>query len=463
MSNSREGIVDKIVRKYNLTKGQDEGFRSMIAWLNGSEKEFSLSGKPGTGKSYLLRLVVDYFEEVNKLKEKSLLDVFSIGGGQNAILGLTVSHKAKNVLKESVPNAHTIASGLGMKTKFKDNGEIEFVVPDRFYTPPPITEADLIIVDESSMISRYVREQILKHARSTAKIIYSGDPRQLPAIDSSRKINEDSVVFTVPNKYELTEPIRQKEGNPILELAYQIAEHIDSDWTLSFLNDIKTNYNQETQTGVFTTNRTRAVQSLIAYVKSMYDKGEESKINTFYIAYRNKAVKEINEIVRTAIFPDITDRFHKRDRIVAMDNFYKKVDRGIETLMFNSEVYIVDGYKIGMHKMVKVYWLDVRGIKEEIPVIHAEGEIMFKRQKKALRDEAKRDRKQWPKFYAFSDSFAKVDYAYAINSHRSQGSTFDSAYIDVSDISAVGPISNKEKLQSIYVAVTRPSHRVALF
>jgi exodeoxyribonuclease-5 len=52
-----------------------------------------------------------------------------------------------------------------------------------------------------------------------------------------------------------------------------------------------------------------------------------------------------------------------------------------------------------------------------------------------------------------------VDYAYATTVHKSQGSTFDTVFVDHRDLQACrGP----EKRALLYVAVTRPERRLAL-
>ena len=56
--------------------------------------------------------------------------------------------------------------------------------------------------------------------------------------------------------------------------------------------------------------------------------------------------------------------------------------------------------------------------------------------------------------------FANVDFAYALTSHKSQGSTYNNVIIIEDDILSVKPITNIEKSQSIYVALTRASEKV---
>jgi exodeoxyribonuclease-5 len=52
-----------------------------------------------------------------------------------------------------------------------------------------------------------------------------------------------------------------------------------------------------------------------------------------------------------------------------------------------------------------------------------------------------------------------VDYAYASTVHKSQGSTFDTVFVDRRDLQAC---RGDERDALLYVAVTRPSRRLAL-
>ena len=51
--------------------------------------------------------------------------------------------------------------------------------------------------------------------------------------------------------------------------------------------------------------------------------------------------------------------------------------------------------------------------------------------------------------------YAKIDYGYAITSHKSQGSTYDTVIVDENDINSVNKTSNGNKSESIYTALTR--------
>ena len=63
-------------------------------------------------------------------------------------------------------------------------------------------------------------------------------------------------------------------------------------------------------------------------------------------------------------------------------------------------------------------------------------------------------------FWEFKEAFHKLRHAYAITAHRSQGSTYDTAFVDWRDI-----LLNRnrgEAFRCLYVACTRPKRRLFL-
>ena len=420
-----------------------------------------------THNSWLMRSVLEYFQKTNEnTDEGNLMALFEGKGGDN-VLGLAVSHKAKNVLSESIPNSFTIAAGLGMKVRYSPSGETIFYMPDNHYQTPPIFDADLIVVDGCSMISKYVFQMIIKHSPSHAKIVFTGDSAQLCPIEANRKPDEDSITFSVKNQFKLTEIMRQKEGNPILDIALDIRDQIANEdgRSLDFLSKIETSYNQETEEGGIVTNKNKAIKSFVANIKKSYDNDNEQGINSFYVAYRNKTVREANNLVRNAIF-DTNKRFVPRDRVIALETFYK----GKEVLVYNAKIYTIKSVKEGMRNGIHVWDLlfeedemnDNSTYGRALPIVHEDGMEDYKRELRALKKQAKKTF-NWKPYYKFKEAFGSVDYAYAISSHRSQGSTFDRVYTDLSDIMSVTMTTTKEKLQGAYVACTRPTDILIVF
>ena len=65
-------------------------------------------------------------------------------------------------------------------------------------------------------------------------------------------------------------------------------------------------------------------------------------------------------------------------------------------------------------------------------------------------------------YFQFIDQFADIIYGYAITTHKSQGSTYQNVYIDMSDIIHNNP-NHKNSHQCLYTAVTRASEKIKIF
>ena len=71
--------------------------------------------------------------------------------------------------------------------------------------------------------------------------------------------------------------------------------------------------------------------------------------------------------------------------------------------------------------------------------------------------------KDWHDYMAFKEQFADLSYGYTVTNYKIQGSTIMGCYVNLSDILAVGPLSDKRKLQAFYVGISRPTNFLAIF
>lgn len=91
-------------------------------------------------------------------------------------------------------------------------------------------------------------------------------------------------------------------------------------------------------------------------------------------------------------------------------------------------------------------------------VLHPEFEGPYKRRCEQYAEAAKLDKRKWRFFWDFKESFHSLRHAYAITAHRAQGSTYDTALVDMRDI--LLNQTRREAFQCLYVACTRPKKRL---
>ena len=66
----------------------------------------------------------------------------------------------------------------------------------------------------------------------------------------------------------------------------------------------------------------------------------------------------------------------------------------------------------------------------------------------------------WRDFLSFNSTALCLDFAHAMTVHKSQGSTFNTVYVDTNDIHSAASFSFEQYLKLMYVALSRASNKV---
>ncbi|MBP5242157.1 MAG: AAA family ATPase [Clostridia bacterium] len=183
----------------SLTADQEKAEQLIREWyLNTDDQVFILSGYAGTGKTYLLKRVV---ESLGLVLGKEAVFVAPTG-------------KAASVLVKNGTPAGTIHSLIYTldEDDFEVNEDGEVVKKERlsFIKREKIEKAvKLIVIDESSMVDNLILRDLLSFG---VKCLFCGDNAQLPPVNGS------NILLETPD-YQLTEIVRQAQDNPIIQLA----------------------------------------------------------------------------------------------------------------------------------------------------------------------------------------------------------------------------------------------------
>ena len=193
--------------RIQLNTNQEAVVQTAVDWfMNSSSELFEISGYAGTGKSVVLR------EIVNRLPIS-----------EENILPMAFTGQATMVMRQKgFKNAQTCHSSLytfALVPKRNKRGDI--VIDKRFNTPlmkriqipkdrSDFNNISLIIVDEAWMVPERIKRDIDKLG---IKVIAAGDNGQLPPIDSKPGY------LTGNNIHYLTEIMRQNAGSALVQLA----------------------------------------------------------------------------------------------------------------------------------------------------------------------------------------------------------------------------------------------------
>jgi len=269
---------------------------------------------------------------------------------------------------------------------------------------------------------------------------------------------------------ELTQAMRQKDSNPILEFATAIR------------NDYKS--------GSFTpVNHQLSTGEGIALIDHASE--EEHRLLTEYfgseafaadpdymkvVAWRNATVDTYNGIIRRIIYKDAHLCDIMNDERLVMDAPFSMNGKAI---LNNNEEIVVLSSRTGTKGVqwldntgprlasFKVYYAIVQWEAEgrtktaTLPIIHEESKTDLSNTLSSLRDIAlKADAafrgKAWKQFFEVQDAFAWVKYNYAITGHSSQGSTYDNCLVLKWDIDYNKNIEERNRI--LYTACTRAKH-----
>jgi len=159
-----------------------------------------ITGGPGTGKTTVVKGILKVYSKLNKdAKKLSIIKLASPTG-----------RAAKRLEEATGREASTIHRLLG----YDRNGTFAVNEDD------PL-EADLVIIDEVSMLDTYLAYQLFTSLKQGTQLILVGDDNQLPSVGPGQVLKDLIESKTVPLT-RLTEIHRQAKGSSVISLAHEV-------------------------------------------------------------------------------------------------------------------------------------------------------------------------------------------------------------------------------------------------
>lgn len=378
-----------IDNQLKFTKDQKNGIKNICNFLlNPTKKFFGFFGFAGTGKTTTITTLVSQFlkykmynkialvaptnKAVDVIKNKFIpyliefIEQMQISTSTSLSFDLILEElKKKNINVDFI----TIHKLLNIKTDFDTNGKLVFVSNNK----PDLTKYDLIIIDECSMISIPMIDQLLFEIRRfNIKVIFSGDPAQLPPInekissiflnnkddlnfhryrdilnrdkDKNKEIYTQSFLSNLLNerhdlfindlinmkKYTLTNVVRSKIDivtKTCLLIRQWVENKIDFPPLEKYIN----------MKGVI------FYENIDEWIKKILKEFKECKNNNIIITWTNNKAIEYNNIIRQTIFnKKILNRFEIGDILIINDFYQIKSDKSDKsdikpTILYTSE------------------------------------------------------------------------------------------------------------------------------
>lgn len=456
----------KPVQQIKLTAGQEAAKKAILNFIKTADASkgeyFTLTGKAGTGKTTLIQEVIREIAKDNPYQR------FVVSA---------LAHKAVQVIygktkkSSKFVSASTVASLLGMKLD-QETGEFKQVKGGKVKIKPD----SILFVDEASMLNEQNIKYLMNAAiRTNSKVIFLGDPGQLPPIRTGNlvKYGTDSLspVFkTQKDEYSagLTERVRQGEGSPILDYADTFWNYSTTEGQADQRVDDEDMSRVENAQGSIEFINEQQVDKIMPLFKQAIETNNPSLIKV--VAYHNNTVKQWNQIIRRKVYGDeYSPNPLPGDILMMTDTYNDPASDDAKPLLFNSEDISVIStgpirtvYRV---QLMDATIKDARGKIITVPlIIPTQKNIAeFNNNKRLLWNEAQKykntDRGKYKRaldmYWSYGTEWAHVEYGYAITSHKSQGSTYDVSIVDSADINSNGFMSDISKARSIYTAITR--------
>ncbi|MBW4634290.1 MAG: AAA family ATPase [Iphinoe sp. HA4291-MV1] len=462
-------------------------------WFTSNPREpFILRGFAGTGKTFCVHRIIQMLQKVfvKRQVDSALVeddeydeyddDCFDSKDEKVEIKELRVAlcaptHKARAVLETSAHEASlknvsvsTLHSLLHVMPGDYDEHGKRKLIPNTWTNELHYRSFDLVIIDEASMVGVELYELI---SRQVTPTMLMGDPAQLPPVEDALP---ESPVFSLPVGIELTQVMRYEGA--IAEYVTQLRNNIDKQFPPRLY----------TKGNITKMQPDDWLQELINRFQRMYS--EEKRPNPNHLralAWTNKRVEVINKIVRDDLYGWNSDPFVSGEILMAKDAILKWVDQREKKsiVMHSCQECEVISVKPGNIRMmftgtpIDIFSLEVQtdtGKEIELVMIHPDNWDYMKaylldfRKSITKKDDLQEKKKLWRQWYEMLELYNlsfhgnammhRLQYAYALTVHQSQGSTFNNVFVDTANI--FGCRENRLRNQLLYVAYSRASEHL---
>lgn len=385
--------IDKALKKVEekskieLSEKQKEAIKAI------NEKNVTIiTGGPGTGKTTIIKTIIDLYEEKNK----------------KVILSAPTGRAAKKMTEATDKEASTLHRLLGLG-KLDDDG---IYTRHSDYEGAPI-DADVIVVDELSMVDMFVMNYLLKCIYQGTKLILVGDVDQLASVGPG-SVLKDLINSETINTVKLDKIFRQAAKSKIILNAHRVNNG------QKFLSKEDKEIEEDTKDDFFFIQQNsteKILQEVISLSTGRLEKfGNYDFFKNIQVLTPTKkgplGTRELNKALQNVLNPNIDELpekanggaiFRVGDRIMQIKNNY---DITWEKENNQKQEYNIGGYKIPQ--------------KPEIGTGVFNGEmgtiLEIDEKEKVIKIQFDDEKIAW---YGFTE-LEQIEHSYAITIHKAQ-------------------------------------------
>ena len=424
--------MDKSTTSKPLNAGQQaaaEGF--FQALFDPNTKEMNISGPGGVGKTFLMAHIID--EVMPQYHEACKL--MGVKPEYDEVVMTATTNKAAEVLARATNRpTSTIQSHLGLTVRNNfQSGETDLIKSRSWQ----VRERQILFVDEASMIDTKLWTYI-NEGQSKSKIVYLGDHCQLAPIKE-----ELSPVYRQKfPMFQLTQPMRTDRPELLaLNQMYRdivegkrdfgdivcypgVIDHVDGDEMEQLLKSHFTGHHN---------NRVVAYSNTQVLLYTDYIRGQKGYQGEFNIG---------EEVVANSVYQ------HNNTERLSIEQEMTIQDRSsvTEMIRIDADVFLE----------VRRMTLNVGygGLMFDVPVpVDRDHHIAL------IKHYAKT--KNWERHFYLKERFPDLRAKDACTVHKAQGSSYDTIFIDLGDLSTCR--NPKVAARLFYVAFSRARNRVVMY
>lgn len=415
-----------------------------------------ITGAAGTGKTTSLSDVVTYCIDNNI-----------------AYIVCAYTHKACSILRSKLPpgaNVRTLHSFLGKRPCINTDATKKEHVNTNIKTSDTDKEPEVLFLDEYSMVGEKDFLDIREaqdgdyDAIPELKVVWIGDKHQLPPVGDMQ-----AIVPTGKYQSKLTKIWRN--DNPLQQPLNSLIAFMDGKEEPKKLEEVP---------GYFIRD------------KNIVDEYKLCKQDCVILAYTNKCVETLNAEIAGKNYPDKGDKvfspttqkyytlvdyvdspeyidLHYSDALL-LGSKYKTLENLVQSELCSFMILEDEDGDIWQHAVVFGHY-EYKVKKEELEHKAVESNNAIEQANRGYKAAAwakynpqttlaRTRAKAWRDCLSFKDCVICLDFPYAMTVHKSQGSTFNTVFVDTDDIANCASRNFDLYLKLMYVAISRASHKV---
>lgn len=308
--------LDLIINELEEYQGIKYNDDQLKAIKHALKKHFLIiTGGPGTGKTTIIKAIVDLYKEVNGLGYEKLNEKIAL---------LAPTGRASKRLGESTRlPAYTIHRFL------KWNKEADRFQVNEYNK----SDVEFVIIDEGSMVDMNLFASLLRGLRSDTKIIIVGDYNQLPSVGPGQVL-KDLIESDKINLVKLNYLYRQSSDSNIINLAYDINSGVVNEDSFNKGSDL-----------ILKEADSSNIMEQLKKICNSYKKSDYKDFQILVPMYKSlNGIDAINKVAQEIFNP----KDNTKKEIKVGDIIYREEDKVLqlsnmpEENIFNGDIGIID-------------------------------------------------------------------------------------------------------------------------